>query len=229
MTGMGEPLVFLHGWGHNSANLRPLATEFIANNRYIIDLPGFGNTPEPDTPMTVEEYAKAIADWIIGQNLNPWIIGHSFGGKIAMEIAASRPDLIRGIIVIGGAGFVTLRSRLRRIIFRPVVKFIRMFGSVGAKTAALFQSTDYRNASGMMRRILSQSLRHKTIDAAREIRIPTLLIYGSNDIDTPPSFGRKFARAIPGAKLEILHGFEHNDILTTGRFQVSGIIKRFIK
>lgn len=229
LPGGDDAIIFLHGWANSGENLRALAGELPEFDRYLIDLPGFGQSPEPDAPMTVPEYAAAIIDLAARARLRPWIIGHSFGGKIAMEIAAKYPESVRGIIVIAGGGIITRRARLRRIFFKPLARAARIFGVRGDKFRARLQSPDYRNSSTVMRGTMALNLKHRTLDIAKTVQKPALLIYGRRDTETPPRGGRKFARAIRHAKLEILDGFGHNDILTTGRFQLASLIKRFIK
>ena len=82
-------LVFLHGWGQNIQMMIPLAKPFIKKyNCMIIDLPGFGDSEEPQEVYTIYDYAEMVNKLLTSKKIkNPIIIGHSFGGKIALVYA----------------------------------------------------------------------------------------------------------------------------------------------
>ena len=90
-TGKGKDVVLLHGWGQNIEMMKPLADGLEDFCRCtIIDLPGFGESSEPLESLSIYEYTEVIEKLLKELNIvNPIIIGHSFGGRIAI-IYASR-------------------------------------------------------------------------------------------------------------------------------------------
>src|SRR4051794_36849174 len=105
-------LVFGHGWGQSSAAFLPLAetlNPFAPS--YLIDFPGFGKSPLPPQSWGTAEYADAVADWLTG--LPParflWI-AHSFGGRVGLQLASRRPELLTGMILIASAGLPRTRT-----------------------------------------------------------------------------------------------------------------------
>ena len=89
-------------------------------------------------------------------------------------------------------------------------------------------SADYKSA-GAMRPILSRVVAEDLSTVAGQVLCPTLLIYGENDIDTPPEIGERLARLMPDARLILLPGFDHHTILSEGRHQVASRIKAFVE
>ena len=89
VSGFGRPLIFLHGWGcdlHTFDNLSVLLNEDY--KVYQIDLPGFGES-EIKESLTVENYAYIINKFCLSLAINsPIIIGHSFGGRVAIMYAS---------------------------------------------------------------------------------------------------------------------------------------------
>ena len=82
-------LVFLHGWGQNIEMMFPLAKPFLQKyNCLLIDLPGFGKSNEPPYPWSLDDYADMLNELLKKLNIKKVIIiGHSFGGKIALVYA----------------------------------------------------------------------------------------------------------------------------------------------
>ena len=80
-------MIFLHGWGQNIQMMMPLATQFLKkHNILVIDLPGFGESEEPKEVWEIFDYAELINEIVKELKIkNPILIGHSFGGKIAMS------------------------------------------------------------------------------------------------------------------------------------------------
>ena len=85
-----KTLLFLHGWGQNIEMMEPIAKPFMNEyNVLILDLPGFGKSSEPKTVWSLEDYATMVNAFVKKFKLNHLIlIGHSFGGKIAILYAS---------------------------------------------------------------------------------------------------------------------------------------------
>ena len=81
-----NPMVFLHGWGQNIEMMKMLGDSFSLNHRIIIlDLPGFGKSSEPKYVWTLYDYADFLKEFLSKLDVsNPILVGHSFGGKIAL-------------------------------------------------------------------------------------------------------------------------------------------------
>ncbi|HEX2403367.1 MAG TPA: alpha/beta hydrolase, partial [Acidimicrobiia bacterium] len=103
--GDGPPRVLaLHGWGRRGSDFAPSLADFDA---LAVDLPGFGATPAPEDVLGAEGYARLVAPVLDGFEAPPVVVGHSFGGRIAVCLAAANPDRV-GSLLISGAPLVRL-------------------------------------------------------------------------------------------------------------------------
>lgn len=229
-------LVWGHGWGQSGAALKPLAdilTPFASSS--LIDFPGFGASPNPPEHWGTAEYADLVAQWMTAFPAERRIwIGHSFGGRIGIQLASRRPELLSGLVLIASAGLRRRRSfgeRLRFQVRRTAFRTARRFVKDGPQLDRLrerFGSADYRSA-GALRPILTRVVNEDLSEAAKAVRCPALLIYGTADTETPPEFGRRFHQLIPGSELVLLEGFNHLSVLSEGRHQVALRIRQFLE
>jgi len=229
-------LLWAHGWGHTYQNLLPLAEATRRAGRSILlDLPGFGASPPPPEAWGTEDYADAVAEWLArrGAERRVWI-GHSFGARVGLQLAARHPEMLDGLFLIAAAGLPRQRSlpqcaRLaaRRWAFR-VARHLTPEGPARDRLRARFGSGDYARA-GPLRPILVKAVNENLTEIARAIRCPTVLIYGDRDTETPPEIGTRFNALIPQSRLIVLRGFDHWSVLTDGRHQVVQRLSEFVE
>ncbi len=102
-TGKGNTtLVFLHYFG-GAGNTWQEVISYLQNEFHCIaiDLLGFGKSPAPNKQISVESSANAVTDFLQNMNLSNYIlIGHSMGGKIALNVAAKQPDNLQSLVLI---------------------------------------------------------------------------------------------------------------------------------
>lgn len=229
-------LVWGHGWGQSAATFLPLAETlkpFAASA--LVDFPGFGRSPNPPDTWGTADYADLVAEWMArsGPNRLVWI-GHSFGGRVGLQIAARHPHLLSGMVLIAAAGLPRQRSfreklrfQLRKTAFRTARRFVRQ-GPALDRLRQRFGSSDYRSA-GALRPILTRVVNENLTDAAKAVKCPTLLIYGSGDTETPPEIGERLKLLISNSELTVLNGFTHLGILSEGRHQLVLRIRKFLE
>lgn len=227
--------VWAHGWGCSSLQLLPLA-ESLASFGYssLIDFPGFGESPPPPGVWGTAEYSDAVAQWLerLPQERRVWI-GHSFGCRVGIQLSARHPGLLNGMVLIAAAGLRPRRKPLAKVkvgVRRNLFKAARLILSEGPRLdwlRARMGSSDYRNA-GPLRAILTRVVNEDLASEAKAVECPTLLIYGSADQDTPLELGGQLNRLIRGSRLITLEGFNHHNILTEGRHQLSRQILQFV-
>ena len=99
--GKGKDILLLHGWGQNIEMMKPVGDNFANNYRItIIDFPGFGQSEEPKSPWTIEKYSHMLEVFVEKTNIKkPIVIGHSFGGRVAIRYSARNP--IEKLILFG--------------------------------------------------------------------------------------------------------------------------------
>ena len=227
-------LFWAHGWGQDHRAFLPMATALQAMGSHtLFDFPGFGQSPRPAQDWGTADYADAAAAFLasLPRGRRIWI-GHSFGCRVGLQLAARHPQLIDGLFLIAAAGLPRPRTLAQQVQIKTrlwTFKLLKALPRFGIDTSAArekFGSADYRNA-GEMRPIFVEVVRENLTEVARQVRVPVQLVYGALDDDTPPAIGEMFAARIPKAELTVLPRFDHYTILTDGAHQVQHQLGRF--
>ena len=230
--------VLLHGWGVDASTLEPLQSQLkVRGEVWAPNLPGFGGTAAPEDAWGVEEYAHWVMAQEFTQGPGPlMLLGHSFGGRVALKIAALYPDRVKAIILVAGAGIRLPKPWLRRLYVGSVQRLARwsraclptsLGGWLRGVLLARIASRDYLNA-GPLRTTFVKVIQEDLSSTARVIQAPALLLYGQLDTETPPQLGRMLARCLARSSFYELEGFDHYTVLSLGRFQVMHRVERFL-
>lgn len=227
----GRTIVLMHGWGCNLTTLASIERIALREGYRVInvDFPGFGKSEEPDTVWGVEEYTQCIEELIEKLGIErPTLLGHSFGGRVGILYASRHPGVLDSLILVDAAGIKprrSLRYYLKVYSFKARKHLMYLiFGREAAerkldKMRARAGSSDYAQASPMMRRILSKVVNEDLTDRLSLIDVPTLLIWGENDTATPIADAKKMEKLIPDAGLVAFPGCGHYSFLDNpGRF-----------
>jgi pimeloyl-ACP methyl ester carboxylesterase len=199
--GEGEDIVLLHGWGQNIEMMDFIGRNLKNSHITIFDLPGFGNASEPGYSMNVTDYAdwvKAVLDLM--KIKNPILIGHSFGGRVAVKYASKYPTdkvVLLGTPIIRKRKKPNLQER-----FYKVVKHTPLGEAVKKKIG----SDDYNNASNIMREILVKVVNEDLSRNAKKITAPTLLFAGTHDTAVSLEDTYKIAEQMNNAAVIELNG-----------------------
>lgn len=211
----GENVVILQGWGTTAALYRDMAAHLGRTMRvYVPELPGFGETPEPAEPMDAEDYAAFVLDLLEALGIREThLIGHSNGGRI-MLVLASRERAVRfgKLVFLDAAGVrprQTAKKRLKTAAYKVGRKLLTPFPAALEKYRQSHGSADYRAASPIMRQTLVKLISTDLTERMPEIRNPSLLIWGTEDGDTPLWMARVFEEKIPDAGLVTVEGAGH--------------------
>jgi Predicted hydrolases or acyltransferases (alpha/beta hydrolase superfamily) len=229
-------LIWAHGWGHNHKAFLSVAEGLGDGYRHVlVDFPGFGASPMPSEPWGTLDYAECLTAFLQSRprTRRVWI-GHSFGCRVGIRIAARHPGLLDGLVLVAAAGIprpVSLLEKIRRAIRKKMFALGKMLARSEADREKLrnkFGSPDYRNA-GALRPTFVKVVNENLSDDARAITLPVKLIYGETDSETPPVLGANFQKLMGKATLSVLPRFGHIDILSSGRFQLQKEIKDFLR
>ncbi len=236
---MGEgarPFFWGHGWGQNHQAFVPLAQSLPKIGAHtLIDFQGFGQSAPPPEDWGTAEYADYMASFIRARSNAPvfWV-GHSFGCRVGIQLAARHPDLVAGMCLIAAAGLPRKRSLGNRIYHGARIKlfkFLKKLIPLGLSSDWLytkFGSADYKSA-GVLRTIFVRVVNEDLSDQARAVQCPVLLIYGENDDQTPPEIGQRLKGMIKNSELFIMDGYDHYSILGAAQHQVAHRIQKFVK
>lgn len=214
-------LLILHGWGSSSKSWRNVQTHLEAQGIrvFVPDLPGFGSSPPPERAWNLEDYMEWVRTYADAQGLNRFfLLGHSFGGRVAVEFANRYRDRLLGVIFVASAG-VTPPRKVKRTVFRIIAKIGNMFffippfiffrGIARWLLYAFTKERDYYNAQPVMRSIMKNVLEYDLTPRLKYISTPTLIVWGSDDTMTPVEDAYVFHRNIPHSKLVIFEGGTH--------------------
>ena len=235
--GNGEPVFLLHGWGCNGEIFKSIQEVLAtAYTTYSFDFPGFGASDEPTAVWGVEEYTRMVEQFAKDNGIErPALMGHSFGGRVSI-VYASRNAVSR-VVLVDAAGIKPKRpfKYYWKVYTFKTLKWLCNTFLPKAKAQAIIDkrrkgagSSDYNNASPMMRAILSKVVNEDLKHLMPSIKAPTLLFWGNLDTATPLSDAKTMERLIPDAGLVVAHGTGHFSFLENpGLF--TAVIKNFFK
>lgn len=176
-----QSLVFLHGWGQNICMMEFIAEPFYKDyNVLIIDLPGHGKSAEPKSVWSLEDFALMVNTLVKKLKLkNITLVGHSFGGKISI-IYASKYEVNNLVLLASPYKVAITKLSLKTKIFKKICK-IKFLSKYTEKLKKKVGSTDYRNATPMMRNILVKHVNTDVSAFCGNIKVPTVIIWGTLD------------------------------------------------
>ena len=212
-TAAKPTVLFLHGWGAPAETYRLMIDHLAGYCRVVApDLPGFGGSAEPETPWCVDDYVAWTVDFAAALHLTEVVLmNHSFGGRISIKLLAQRP-LPFGVskaVFMDAAGILpkrTLKYYFKVYSYKAMKK---LFPALAAKRQGKVGSSDYRNASPLMRQTMVRCINEDLTHLLKDNPVSTLLIWGSADTATPLSDGQKMEALIPDAGLVVLEGAGH--------------------
>ncbi len=233
------PIIMMHGWGQSLQSMRALG-ELLSNfyTIYILDLPGFGKSPKPETDWDTREYGVGIRQFCESKNIDKCIlIGHSFGGRVSVRLASMYPDLVAGVVLINSGGLKrelkfpkNIRAKAIGMLSKTVKAIDSMSGSKIFQDwfVPKFASLDYKNA-GDMRTIFLKAVNEDLTQDSQLIKCPTFILWGAKDTETPIESGKRFHELIKGSQFVALPGKDHFPFIDEGAHICAYYIVPFLK
>ena len=224
--GEGKDILLLHGWGQNIEMMKMLGDNFSDRFRItILDFPGFGLSEEPGEAWNIKDYANMLEEFINELGIKkPIIMGHSFGGRVAMRYSAEH--VVEKIVLFGSP---CVRENTELPLSLKILKGIKKLpgmDKIGEFAKNFIGSRDYKAASPVMRQTLVNVVNEDLSKYAKEIDCPTLLIWGENDTEAPVSDAKILESIMVDAALIVLPGTHYAYIENLG--QVVNILNNFI-
>ena len=224
--GKGPDLVFLHGWKQDKNYWRPLISHLDQNfTCWLVDLPGFGNNNNIALKnISPAGYAEWLDDFCKEQSIsNFYLLGHSFGGRIAIAYAV-RFNKAKKLILYAIPTFK------RKNIKVSIGKFFS--DKIGIKNvpylSQLLRSKDYKETGEKLKSIFLKSVNYDYSKDLKRINIPSLIIWGERDKEELSTTAYTLKKLIPESKLEILPKCSHFAHLENPRL-FAGKITNFLK
>lgn len=216
--GSGWPVLLLHGWGCSSETMLPLFQHLAADfHVYCFDLPGFGLSPEPPAAWDTVAYAAMLADFCRDVCPKPPVlVAHSFGGRLSLRLAAR--GIPHKMILTGCAGLKPHRGLdyyAKVYSFKAAKKLFSLPGLGAkkqewlAKARAKSGSSDYQQASEVMRSVFVKTVNEDQTANLPKIKAPTILFWGAQDSATPLVDGQLMASKMQDAALIVKQNGTH--------------------
>lgn len=212
-------IIILPGWGETRKTFSYMIG-FLKNyfTVYIIDYPGFGNSPMPNKDLTIYDYSELIYDLIKENNIiDPILIGHSFGGRIITTLLGYYNYTFKNIIYMNSAGIKpkkTLVKTIKTIIYKSLKKIGCILPNKYKKVFlqflfSKFASVDYKNLSINMMQTFKNIVNEDLKPYLKNIKAKTLIIWGSEDESTPVKDGYTMNKLIPNSELIVIEKTNH--------------------
>lgn len=224
---MKDPIIILHGWVKGGKGARYDRLKNLLERQgysvFVPDLPGFGNNPLKKEELEFEDYVqfakKYIEDVLHTSKRNKVIlIGHSFGGRIAIKISSDYPTLVGKLVLTGASGIThPLPSLKKKIIFvitklvRPIFTifpFSLLYTFFRKLIYQMIGEMDYFNA-GNLAKTFKNVYQVNIVKDLQHISVPTFLLWGENDTYIAPTDGKFMQENIPNSKLIIIPHATH--------------------
>jgi len=214
--GKGKAILLLHGWGDSLSTFDGLATYLVEKGFEVIrfDFPGFGGSPAPTHTWNVADYARLTSELLTKLKKTEFhaVIGHSFGGRVIIKSFAHQLLRTEKVVLIGAAGIKPAKT-LKKRAFKVVAKVGKVATSfpglsqlrkgLRTKLYSAAGSTDYLLA-GEMQKIFLLTINEDLLPDVSSINVPTLLIWGQEDYETPVKDGIAMESRIKDSRLVVV-------------------------
>ncbi len=218
--GQDPPVLLLHGWGAEAATFAgPLRLCRTRRRLVALDLPGFGESPLGEPSWSTASYADLVRALVRQQGWGrPSLVGHSYGGSVSLRLAAGPQAEVDRLLLCAASGIrpprrggVGAKVRLFRALRRSAEALLprRPAERVVEWLRQRLGSADYR-AAGELRPVLVRAVQEDLSLVAAEVRVPTLIVWGSADPELPlATHGQRLHQLIRGSELVQFQGAGH--------------------
>lgn len=219
-----ENILILHGWGIGSKTWIDVKTRLEEKGCrvFVPDLPGFGQNSAPERPWDIDDYVGWVKDYCDKNDLSHFfLLGHSFGGGLAVKLINFFPEKIKGLILIAPKirrqknyryylGLIL--GKIGKIIFFiPIFSFLQplarkiLYWMLGVQDYYKLEAQKNVIMKETFKKIVGEEL----ISFLSTIKSPTLIIWGKKDDVTPFKDAILINQEIEGSKLDVIEKGEH--------------------
>ena len=228
----GPPVVFVHEAIADSRMWEPQWVSFAWRHRLVrMDLAGFGRTPIDRLPVT---HARDVVDLLDALEISAaCLVGASLGGRVALEVAVARPDLVQALVLVDAGlpgmewsetvrayGAAEDEAVTRGDLTAATELNLRMWVDGPRRGPADVDPVVRATVAEMTQRALELQAPHwerlgedllvpDVAERLAEVRAPTLVVVGDEDVDDMHMLAKRFAAEIPDARLATIAGAAH--------------------
>lgn len=216
-TGATRNFLILHGWGSKAERWEGVGETIAKNNFNVIvpDLPGFGESLEAGKSWDLDDYCNFVEEFVKKLRLEKiYLLGHSFGGSLAVKFALKFPDRIEKLFLVGAACIrrksfcKSLSAKLAKIF--KIFSFLPFYPSTRRFIYRYVLRSDYINTEGVMRKSYLKVISEDLTNDLAGIEVPTIIIWGQNDNVTPLRDAYIISAQIANSKLIIIPQGKHD-------------------
>ncbi len=234
--GSSTPLILIHGAGGSHLHYPPELRRMNGFKVAALDLPGHGKS-EGVGKQNIDDYVKNILAFLDALNLPAAvIIGHSMGSAIALQLALNAPNRVLGLVLLGSGSRLRvapsiLENTATEATFPLAVKSI-IEASFSSKSSSHLKELAAKKMLETRPTVLHGDFiacnNFNVGEKLGDIKIPTLIVCGTEDKMTPPQYSKSLHEELPNSELEFIEGAGHMVMLEKPR-QVAEVVERFIK
>lgn len=213
-----KPTVYiLHGWTYTTEKWDPFLEELKRKNIDFEFLKIPGLTSSIEKVWHISDYITWLNDKI--KNEPVVLLGHSNGGRLILAFAHAYPQKVSQLFLLDSAGIIhnDIQSKSKRALFKSAAKVGKIFlNSEKAKKMLyrLAREDDYKNAPPVMKKTMENLIRLNLQPILKDIKIPTVIIWGREDKVTPFSDASIFKEHLPNSKIFPIEGARHSPMFT---------------
>ncbi len=215
----GDPpatVLALHGWARDHRDFDAVLSAGPAGPEVAalaVDLPGFGSTPAPPEAWGSADYAEALVPLLDELDGPAVVVGHSFGGRVAVRLAAAAPSKV-GRLVLTGVPLLPRAGTAASPSWRyRVGRRLHRMGLVGEERMEALRrrhgSPDYRAATGVMRDVFVRTVNERYDDDLDRLQCHVDLVWGGADTEVPVEVADRAAGRLAASTLTVLDGVGH--------------------
>ncbi len=206
---MRRNLVILPGWRQNSDHWQVAISKLKTYcSVYFIDLPGFGKEKLVDQDWEIGDDVNWVEEKIAKLSLKKIVLlGHSFGGRLAIDIASKKSSWQEGLILYASPCF----SKKKKLA--DVASFLSRILPVKFKSdlARLISSDDYLAVKGTgLEKVFCSVVNYDQSSKLGHIKVPTMILWGDKDQEASVKVGEKIKQMVNNSKLVVIKGAGHN-------------------
>lgn len=220
--GSGErPIVLLHGIGMGRSVYLDLV-ERLSGRIIGLDLPGFGEAPEPRRTLTMERHADLVAAFLRSRGVTDAVVlGHSMGSQIATEVAVRHPDTVSALVLAGP----TVNSAARSI--RSQAGYL-LTDLVGERPIVLWRGArEYLRGGPNLLSKMRATIVHEPEKVYPRVQVPTLVLRGQRDPLAPMTWCREIVESMPDARYQEIPDHGHGTLISDA-WAAAGCIRTFV-
>jgi len=224
--------IVLHGWTYSLERWQEFL-ELLKKKEIepiMLNIPGL--TSKNNQVWGIEDYVNWLKEIVDKEKDKVMLIGHSTGGRIAINFVIKYPEKVEKLILIDSAGIYhnELPLALKRIIFKTLAKFGKPLSESSILKDVFYKlagESDYKNASPNMKQTMLNLINSDKTLRLEKVRTPTLIFWGKEDKITPLSDGKLIHSLIKNSKLRIIENARHAPQFTNPK-QIAEAIYEYI-